>query len=375
MSTNYPGSLDSYTTKVDGVDDVLAAHINDPQDAIEAIEAQHQQRSLLKIKNGAGATVAAGDVGYINSAGNFARTTTANLDAAWAVVIVGGANNTQIVVCRRGRVTITLDANCSIGDYLYTSTTAGQAAPLTYVRSEVLAVALTANTGGAGGTCEALLLTGTTYRSIVSTINIVSVNLASTSDFVSTIATLPGGAVLTYGAVTSGHENTIDVTAADLLGKIRLYNSTRGTYGLIDSVVVGTNTITLTVNVDAGWQVGDAITTRSQTAVYPGAPPYLYEIDLSSADNTVIPITARAVFCDITFKDSAVAGAFLFVHPWEAYATAKVKVLTCYVANVNSARGMDVPLIQQRFVTLWSASGVGTVSQAIRVRGWWEATP
>lgn len=40
MSTNYPGSLDSYTTKVDGVDDVLASHINDPQDAIVAIETE-----------------------------------------------------------------------------------------------------------------------------------------------------------------------------------------------------------------------------------------------------------------------------------------------------------------------------------------------
>ncbi len=40
MSTNFPGSLDTYTTKVDNTDDVLAAHINDPQDAIEALEAK-----------------------------------------------------------------------------------------------------------------------------------------------------------------------------------------------------------------------------------------------------------------------------------------------------------------------------------------------
>lgn len=38
MSTNFPGALDSYTTKVDGVDTVLAAHINNVQDAIVAIE-------------------------------------------------------------------------------------------------------------------------------------------------------------------------------------------------------------------------------------------------------------------------------------------------------------------------------------------------
>lgn len=38
LATNYPTSIDSYSAKVDGVDDVLAAHINDPQDAIVAIE-------------------------------------------------------------------------------------------------------------------------------------------------------------------------------------------------------------------------------------------------------------------------------------------------------------------------------------------------
>lgn len=38
MSTNFPTSLDSYTTKVDAVDDVLAAHVNDLQDAVVAVE-------------------------------------------------------------------------------------------------------------------------------------------------------------------------------------------------------------------------------------------------------------------------------------------------------------------------------------------------
>lgn len=38
MSTNFPASLDSYTTKVDGVDTVQAAHINNLQDAVVAVE-------------------------------------------------------------------------------------------------------------------------------------------------------------------------------------------------------------------------------------------------------------------------------------------------------------------------------------------------
>jgi hypothetical protein len=41
MSTNYPASsLDSYTTLVDNTDSVLAAHMNDRGDAIEALEAK-----------------------------------------------------------------------------------------------------------------------------------------------------------------------------------------------------------------------------------------------------------------------------------------------------------------------------------------------
>lgn len=40
MATNFPASLDSYATVVDNTDDVLAAHMNDKGDAIEALEAK-----------------------------------------------------------------------------------------------------------------------------------------------------------------------------------------------------------------------------------------------------------------------------------------------------------------------------------------------
>jgi len=38
MSTNYPGAYDSYASKTDGIDVVMASHVNDLQDAISAIE-------------------------------------------------------------------------------------------------------------------------------------------------------------------------------------------------------------------------------------------------------------------------------------------------------------------------------------------------
>ena len=40
MATNFPSSLDSFATVVDNVDDVLASHINNPSDAVEALEAK-----------------------------------------------------------------------------------------------------------------------------------------------------------------------------------------------------------------------------------------------------------------------------------------------------------------------------------------------
>lgn len=40
MGTNFPGGLDSYATHIDNEDYVMAGHMNDVQDAIEALEAK-----------------------------------------------------------------------------------------------------------------------------------------------------------------------------------------------------------------------------------------------------------------------------------------------------------------------------------------------
>ena len=366
MTTLYPGALDSYSTKVDGVDDVMAADINDPQDAIEALEAQHQTRSLLKVKNAAGATVAANDVGYMDSAGDFARTTSANLNADWAVVIVGGANNTQIVVCRRGRVTITLNANCSIGDYLLTSTTAGRASVSSTMRAEVLAVALTANTGGAGGTCEALLLCGSVPRALRIAEDVYRTSVGSDSDFVATIATLPGGAVLTYNAPSSGDETNLVPASTSQPAKMRLRNSTRTNYGLISNCVTGTNTITLTANVPGDWQVGDIITIRSAVNTDTSGAAYFVEFELVSDVNAL----ARDMFLYITLKDTgAVASAAIRLHPWETGSVSKRDVFRPQVTGVilNLVNG-PMPIISNRFCVLWNASGVGTLLWIIRIQ-------
>lgn len=71
MSTSYPGAIDSYTTKTDGVDSVMAADVNNLQDAVVAVQTQLGANfdRELKYTTIADATIASGEItpsqGYI----------------------------------------------------------------------------------------------------------------------------------------------------------------------------------------------------------------------------------------------------------------------------------------------------------------------
>jgi len=322
-------------------------------------------------KNTSGDTASANDVGYIDEAGEYKTTTTAYDAVSWCVVLIGGANNADIFVARRGRVLIALNGNCSAGDYLYTSTTAGQAQPLSYVRSEVFAVALTANAGGAGGTCEALLLCNRAYRAtMVSPSYFVFAH--SDFDFVATIASLPGGADLTYNAPSSGNEDTIAPYSTTYNYKLVLHNTTRGDSALVDSVIVATNTITLTANVPGTWQVGDTITARSQTATgTAGTTSYYYEIDVNDSVNALA--TVLVLSCEKL--DSGAAGDIMILGTFEA--TPKNEVLRIQVASAAVYNGlkMHTPINNSIFVMASTASGSGTSGSIIRQSGYFVAAP
>ncbi len=82
--------------------------------------------------NKSGSSVAAGDVVIFDSANanSIKTTTTANSSDAYGVVIVGGADNTSVIVITEGYVpTVNVTGATSIGDFLFTSTTAGKADP------------------------------------------------------------------------------------------------------------------------------------------------------------------------------------------------------------------------------------------------------
>lgn len=332
-------------------------------------------RIAIKIKNTSGATANANEVGYINEDGEYKTTTTANNVVTWCVVVTGGANNADIYVVRSGRWTVEYTGSApSAGDYLTTSTVAGSALAQAYVTPGIFAVCMAV---GSGGTVDALLLCNRIIVPRADSHYLYGVNAASDSDFISTIATLPGGAVLTYGAVSSGAENAIAPWAAldaAFNGKVVLHNTTRGTSGLISAVVVGTNTITLTANVPAGWQVGDTVTTRSQTNTsnwFSGA--YYFDLDFSGM--TTRPPLGVAIGFQVGILDTGAASSIAAFHPFETNDASKSFQVWGQVANVRNNLQFYVPNNQNRICLGWDATGSGTCQVFLQHIGWIEATP
>lgn len=88
MSTNYPTSLDSYTTKTDNVTTVLAAHVNDLQAAVVAIE--------TLVGAGAGKPAAAATASTIvlrdaSAGASFAALATTTIAASGAITLSNAA--------------------------------------------------------------------------------------------------------------------------------------------------------------------------------------------------------------------------------------------------------------------------------------------
>lgn len=334
---------------------------------------------LLKVKNTSGATANANEIGYIDGAGEYKTTTTANLDAAWCVVITGGANNADIYLVRRGRVTIEYAGSApSAGNYLATSTTAGSAAAQATMRPEIFAICTAA---GSGGLVEALLLTGRILRPATDTHFIYGINAASDSDFVATIATYDGSQVLTYNAPSSGNENAIAYwTALDLAfnAKLVLHNTTRGNSALISSVTVGTNTIVVDPAPPVGWAVGDTITARSQTNTQNwSGGAYYFEWDMSGW--TAKPALATAMVIEPSVGDtSTTAIAISSFHPFEAFVSSKNAQRWTQAGNSAGARfiaPVTVSIINNKFTFGWDASGSGTTTVFGLLAGWVIAVP
>lgn len=187
------------------------------------------------------------------------------------------------------------------------------------------------------------------------------VNFCATAGWIGNIATLPGGAVLTY-VTTGGNPNTMTPLTLTQLGKQRLYNTTRGTYGLINNCVVGTGTITLTATVPAGWALGDVITTITP---YMTGKPYNYvDIELTSGE----ALGSDLVFCTLYGYDAGAAGQNYLIHPFNtAWASSKESGIFTQAAAAFFISGLViVPLNKNVFSFYWTASGAATARPILR---------
>ena len=377
MTTVWPGAVDSYSVKVDNVDDVLAAHINNPQDAIVALETPLRDMSLMRVKNTSGSTVAANDVGYINEAGEFKLNTTDFFEANWAVVVDGAANNADIICTNKGRVTVVCNGNVSAGQFLYLSTTTKQVQPQSYMRPEMLGVAKTNNSSGAGGTCVALLHCNRKEQFISSTNDLIRIDNASDSNWLTTQDGAPAGAVITYNvALTAGSEESIVPVAAGELFKLVLHNTTQAEEAYIESVNIGANTITVTAAADvSGWVDTNVLSVRSQTNTDLLLGGYWF--DLFTGSSEVPELTTMLNFAVQTFVDSGATAKALRPHPWEAGATSKRQLVeNALLAGAGGVgQVLPMPLIQRKFQLHWDASGAGTLDIALRLRTAIVATP
>jgi len=357
---------DSYKDQVDPLNCTLVG-------TTDMLDADAGDSYAFKVKNTSGGAASPGAVGYIDAAGEYKTTATAYNDVEWCVVVFGGPNNGNIWVARRGRITVTLNGNCSIGDYLYTSTTAGQAQPSSTARWEMFGVALTANAAGAGRTCEALLLCHRKMTPYFNTNYVFQLAAAADdSDWSTTIAALPGGAVVTYTVpLGAGAENAIDVSGAGLLGKLVLHNTTRGTSTFINTVNIGANQITLTAAVPGGWIVGDTITVRSQTNVAAVGAARFFDVYVGGSFDA----TTVGLLMSDYFTDSGAAYILHGIHTYEAYSAAKFVSVRNSVAGMPIYRNMFMGIVDQRFTVMWNANGVNTALASLIMVAMVKAVP
>lgn len=195
---------------------------------------------------------------------------------------------------------------------------------------------------------------------------IYQVNASSASLLVMTIATLPGGAVFTYN-ITSGNEDILNVASSSQIGKVVLHNTTRGTEALLSSCVVGTNTITLTANVPAGWQVGDTVTPESQTntSTIAGGAGKFIDVELQSSG----ALNKANIILEFVVSDTGGAGSQYSLHPYESNANAK-RITRNTQSTSNIGDQIELAFISNRFCLAWTASGAGTGTPIVRLAGY-----
>lgn len=322
------------------------------------------------VKNTSGAAATAGDAGYLDENNEYKTTTTVEDQKANPVaVLVGGANNADIYVTQGGgRATLNYTGSApSTGDTLTFSGTAGFVQARSTMHPGVLAQARAA---GSGGTVEVELLLRRADVNLSPADFMFRVDLASDSDFVALIDSLPGGAAVRYDTPTSGNENCIVPNSTNNFAKIVLHNTTRGDYALVDTVNTTGGAgydgeITLTAAVPGTWMATDTITARSQTNTNTQGTSYWFDCEL--LDTTEVPALATKLYCQVRWLDSGGVGESQAQHPFKAFNSPDAIFTNGQVANQALYQYVEIPLIQRRFQVLWTASGAATARPRLRL--------
>lgn len=184
-------------------------------------------------------------------------------------------------------------------------------------------------------------------------------NSCAASLFTGTINGTPSGASVVYTPV-SGNENVLVPASTSQLGKMRLYNTTRGNSALISNCNTGTNTITLTANAPGDWASGDALTTQSPT-VSGGGFSWI-DIEITSGDF----VGKSFVFLYLAMIDSGGAGQALIPHPFETFAAGKL-IATVQTQTTQVAINTHPYKLTSNIITVaWTASGATSATVIIR---------
>lgn len=329
--------------------------------------------AAFTITNSSGATANAGDVGYLDfssGAAVYKKTTTANDAQVFVVVVTGGADTTAISVARTGRYNVNYaGADPAAGDYAISSTTGGQVQAQAFASPNVIGRFQAA---GSGGVADLLLLTNRTRVPASSAGTVYNAFDCATSRFESTISGTPSATSVVYGAVTAGNENVIVPNDASALGRLVLWNTTRGTSRIITAVNTATNTITTVSSTDS-WANTDVLKIESQTVTSGGTMKFM---DLLFGTwQSVIPSNAVELYVIGAVKDSGSANDNLSSHPYETFAAAKQKDIYTQVANVYTFVPMSVPIINSRVTIGWIGSGAATIRMAMYLVGYTIPTP
>jgi hypothetical protein len=323
------------------------------------------------VKNTSGATASANDVGYIDEAGEYKTTTTAEQSQIKPVAVVqGGVDDADIYVTEGpGRLTLNYAGTApAAGEFLMFSTTAGQVTARATPHFAMLALA---RANGSGGTVDAILLLTRPEDYSVQTKNLIDIQLADPSDFLTIIGSSGVSGDKVYyeaGIDLIGSVNTLESAPATDLARIVLHNTTQGEEALIigNGNDGGGAFIQVSDAADvSGWVEDDVITARSQTNTTNIGPSRFYDIEIVDAGISDL-VTMLTIIAG--FRDTGATGERFFVHPYKANNSAERQ----FVLGVDTAQNNDVPmfvpLIERRLCILWEASGSGTAFVRPKVR-------